>query len=732
MERPFVNCFWGDGTAGFLAVRTRIHDGLNTLHELLDYYHDRVQLERDYAKRLHRLNAKTTVGSRETGSLRAALDKLALENAAMAAYSDKFAKSVTQQSYDRLHSFTSMYTKRALKIESHMAKLAGKRAEAHKQLEAARTRFQEECAQIKLLRLMVQTTWGKELEKNEAKLRKMAGPSGCQHDYELAVVRLREIDDIYVRDWSLALQDIYLLEIERIQTCKINCFGYCNQVATLCVDNDLAADVARLAFALVAPPADLDEFARNHGTGDKIYDAPGYVDYMGGYSEEERTFHAADFDNPDCKDVMRSVLKKEYQRGEGPRRDAVAHGSPQAPQTPSKPPKCPEKTGFLRQSPRSPGSPTKTPAKPSPPQPSASHTPSGPSQRSKLQLSPESPHVNRGGSVTSAYALGHEDVFSANDKKFTGLNGSTYSNVTSYSSSSNLDRHWASPRRKEKQLSQYQEQINRLAKEPAAVPAAQEPPAKPVPLTKDFSIDFIAKALEDLNNGGDGDVLRFRRSLRGSATAPATPCARREEAPAQGVAANGDFGRTLDRRHFQQAGEKDFRASFGTRTAETPQPVRGHARHESIAFLTPGPQRTRADLDGSPVKPRPKLMVDTTNDLLATCIVHPSEETLTAAQGALPRRSLLRSPSRKFKNLHSIIAKKTPHTHQPYVSQARARYTYKSQQQGELSFKKGWLMYVIHRQEDNWYVCELAETGREADGAVGLVPGNYVTEGEYM
>ena len=73
----------------------------------------------------------------------------------------------------------------------------------------------------------------------------------------------------------------------------------------------------------------------------------------------------------------------------------------------------------------------------------------------------------------------------------------------------------------------------------------------------------------------------------------------------------------------------------------------------------------------------------------------------------------------------------TPATHQPYVGKARAKYTFKPQQHGELYFRKGWGMYVIHRQEDNWYMCELAETTGDGNaGAVGLVPGNYVVEGD--
>ena len=57
-------------------------------------------------------------------------------------------------------------------------------------------------------------------------------------------------------------------------------------------------------------------------------------------------------------------------------------------------------------------------------------------------------------------------------------------------------------------------------------------------------------------------------------------------------------------------------------------------------------------------------------------------------------------------------------------------YTYKPQDHGELYFKKGWFMYIIHKQEDNWFVCELAQNCNDRAGMIGLVPGNYLYEAE--
>ena len=39
-------------------------------------------------------------------------------------------------------------------------------------------------------------------------------------------------------------------------------------------------------------------------------------------------------------------------------------------------------------------------------------------------------------------------------------------------------------------------------------------------------------------------------------------------------------------------------------------------------------------------------------------------------------------------------------------------------------------MYIIHKQEDNWFVCELGDNCLQSSGMIGLVPGNYIVEGD--
>lgn len=714
----FVNNFWGHRDAGFKVIQTKIKHALTTLEELLDFYKERTQIERDYNKKLEKLNSKIHLGSSETGTLKKSLDKLSLENKHMVKDNSKFIRSVTQSNYDKLSNFYSIYYKKVSKIQLHIQKIINKENDLFKTLELSKNKYQDECSQIKSLRLLIQTTWGKELEKNEAKLNKlMSSNANTKRQYQIAVTNFADVHEIYIRDWSIALKDFYQLEIERIQICKINCFNFCNNIATLCVDNDQSVDLARSAFAVVSPPQDLQDFGDTYGTGDKIYSPPSFIDFMNGYDDmaSETDFTAAEFKNPDASQLLARSYSSHSQTTQS---------------SPSKQPTTPKTQLPLVK---------ETLEKATLPLPPSNGIPITVPHNNAISPIRNSPNgIDNGGSIYSAQDK--TDVFSVMDKekshKFTNSNGSSnYSNPTNYSSSnyssaSGNERNWASPRRKEKQLSHFQEQINLKSKELPSFPNSNqntEETNKNVPIMKDFSIDFIAKALEDLNSGGDGDVNQYRKSVRSAReqdefrakTAPSTP-----------------FGKM--KTHSDYANDRHEIA----------------VRHDSIMFASPTRKQNpvNASLDGSPIKggskQRPKSMLDPIpntqlsdyqiggqmDQLVDTCIIRkPSDQFRTPKDK--PKRSLLKSPTKSYTDLNAMIQQPpkpnvTPVGNTPYISKAKAMYTYRPQDHGELYFKKGWFMYVIYKQEDNWFVCELGNNCNDRDGMIGLVPGNYITEGE--
>ncbi|EMG47494.1 Cell division control protein, putative, partial [Candida maltosa Xu316] len=604
----FVNNFWGASPEkSFEVITIRIKDSLNTLNEIVNFYHEKINIEREYTKKLEKLQHKFCLGSHETGTMKQSLDKLVTENQSMIDNNHKFIKTITHVNAEKLQTFQQLYLQRVNKLQYHMNKVIIKRQQALKELNHYKSKYKEECISLKSLRLSLQTTWGRELDKNQQKYNKInALVATTRQNYHVALVNFKEINEIYKRDWNISLNDFYKLEVERIQVIKINCFNYCNNIATLCVDQDQAVDLARPLFAQVQPPADIEEFSGNYGTGNKIYDDPEFVDYMNGCEEPQIGYTISNFASPDCSALL-SRTYSSHSRSSSPTKSVI-------PTPYQEREKIIQNTEIQSLPPSAPTTTTTTTAyvpRPVPPAKDISQQPIPKLLPTRNTNKTPSPVRKPPSDYQSTYS---DDIFSK-DERLQSSNGSS-----DYSS----ERNWASPRRKEKQLQEVQEQISRRATNDFKyTPKAPEP--EKVPVIKDFSIDFIAKALEDLNSGGDGDVNQFRRSLRNGRP-------------------KSDF--IDDRNEVAQ-------------------------RYESISFN------------------RPKSLP--------------------------PRKKSL---------------KLTPINKKSYITKAEARYNFKPQHEGELFFKKGWQMYILHKQEDNWFVCELSENCGTSGGMIGLIPGNYIIEGD--
>ncbi|KAI5959357.1 HOF1 [Candida theae] len=752
----FVNNFWGSSPeASFSIITTRIKDALSTLNELIQFYHEKVNLEKDHSKRLERLSSKFPLGTHETGSMKKSLDKLHIENQFMIDCNTKFIKSVSESNLEKLEQFHSLYVKKVDKLKHHMHKVILKRASALKDLHHYKDKYQEECRAIKSLKLSLQTTWGKELEKNESKFQKLTSSikQTAKH-YQYAISVYKDINEIYKRDWTISINDFYKLEIERIQVMKINCFTYCNNIATLCVDLDQSVDLARSTFALVQPQMDIQEFSDNYGTGNKVYDDPPFVDYMTGCDEPTIGYKLSALHNPDHNEIL-SRTYSTYSSSSHKTTGTIpssAHTDqynddnesrvPQYSPTKATPADyhhemtpTPKAKLYNSNAPLSKDLPpisnghhettptprtklfTTTPAKDLPPI-SNGHLEMTPTPRANI-FNNNSPHKMLAPPTVSPSSLpspssklspykhhqtpsrkppidlvSHKthstvssnpenDLFSTKEDRLTNSQGSS-----NYSS----DRNWASPRRREKQLQEMQDQITRRAtnefnkrRQHAHAEDAPKPQTK-VPIMKDFSIDFIAKALEDLNSGGDGDVNQFRRSVRSNGSSPVKP-----------------------RPKSDYIDDHDEVAQ----------------RYDSINFSRP-----KSMID---VVEKPKYETQQQQQQQQQQ-EQQQQQQQQQQQHAPPTdlykyRGLPKSP--KFSKPHTpfmLQPKITPVNQKPYLSKATARYSFKPQEEGELYFRKGWQMYIIHKQEDNWFVCELGPNCEQYNGQIGLVPGNYIIE----
>ncbi|RKP29428.1 hypothetical protein METBISCDRAFT_24248 [Metschnikowia bicuspidata] len=670
-DQAFVNSFWGLHDAGFAAVQLRIRTSQATLNKLLSFYKKRVTIEKVYYNLLERLAASSKYYG-ETGSLKIALDKLQIELEKMVQQHNKYVRSVSHHNYEKLRNFSQIYQKNIVKIENHMQKVLARKRHLWHVVTSTKEKYRSACAQEKTLTLQCQTTWGKELDAKQANLQKIRTSLPIlAHDYDSAIARYKEIHAIWVRDWSIALLNVYLLEVERIQVCKLNCFSFCNHLASLCVDWDQSVDATRTAFANVAAPKDVADSVVFYGTGCQIPSPPEFVDFSRGCDDPQGPqYTTANFKDPDYTQILSRTFSSH----------SAAAMVPAAAYSRSSPQKDP--SGGENHPARTPSPQKLLPPIKKPLQMLLPHS-NGPG------TSPETHTMySKQPSQYSNATTDSNDIFDGEPR-----GASTHLSVYLRPSSYFNERSWASPRRKLRQA--LQQEINRRLQDMSYMLAKTlEKPAdgsnlqrsKMVPITKDFSIDFIAKALDDLNAGGNGDVNKFRRSVR------------------QEMQAASAVRPLLD--------SVDDWNELAT-------------RKDTIVFRTPDTnvRKLYAGLGNGTELKQPNMP-----DLLPLVRKKPDLTQQLPLKGA--RHMLLQSPTKSFKNLNAFVEGITPVTRAKCVTKAVAKYSYKAREAGELSFSKGWRMYIIHKQEDNWYACELGENCGSERGTVGLVPYNYVVEGE--
>lgn len=699
----FVLNFWGTSRDEALAVvLQRIKHGQHTIDEVIKYYAERMLVEAEYIRRLDKVGRSVHLGRHETGLLKVLMDLMTVENQHGVDNCRKQLK-LMEDTCRQLKEFAHLYDKRTNKILGHMSKLLHKLTQAEHHLDHEQTKFRDDCGLLKGLRLQVQTTWGKELEKYQVK--QVKAQQLAQHLrklYQMAITTYNELMDIYKKDWAVALLDLYKLELERIQLLKVNCFNWCNVIATYCVDQDATVDVARTSFAQVNPATDLLEFTKAYGTGNNTLEHSKFVDYLNGEAGDNGVHtHKVEYKDPKYNPILSKPLL-------APETNSHVHPGAAAVQAALKYQATSVALNDVL--------PPRAQAKRKPPQDYDD------SERDENEVFSE-PELRQSQGLS----------------KYLEPTNYTLSN---YSLASK--RLWNLPRKGEKQLKQVQEQINRQL-QPLTAPAPTLDPQPKVNIMKDFSVDFLLKALDDLNLGGTGDVLRYRKSVR-----------------------------------RQQAQEEEFRRSQGAASSTRPKLDyiddldEVAVRYESLTFgrpklayaptihtqATDTSAATTQKFDPRKLKRMVKLPLKLYTDLrlvAATEMVDMEPVTRTKTNPADSRRQSLPYPSHDY--AHDVdeasslrpqahkrhlmpaarIPTHTPVLKQPIVGKARAKYTFHPNpnpdphdlnQKSEMFFRKGWTMYIIQRQEDDWYWAELLPAcGPGHAGRVGLVPGNYLDEG---
>lgn len=61
-----------------------------------------------------------------------------------------------------------------------------------------------------------------------------------------------------------------------------------------------------------------------------------------------------------------------------------------------------------------------------------------------------------------------------------------------------------------------------------------------------------------------------------------------------------------------------------------------------------------------------------------------------------------------------------------YIQVSKALYDYEAQTEEELSIREDDTLYVIEKEDDDWWKAELKQSNSDEQGPVGLVPATYL------
>jgi hypothetical protein len=66
-----------------------------------------------------------------------------------------------------------------------------------------------------------------------------------------------------------------------------------------------------------------------------------------------------------------------------------------------------------------------------------------------------------------------------------------------------------------------------------------------------------------------------------------------------------------------------------------------------------------------------------------------------------------------------------------YVQVCKALYDYEARTEDELSIRQDNVLYVIEKEDNDWWKAELKQMNGDEQGPVGLVPADYLEEVGY-
>ncbi|KAL1678220.1 hypothetical protein EV122DRAFT_290452 [Schizophyllum commune] len=277
----FCNSFWGPGASAATVVFSRMRSGMRTTEQLREFWEERAQIEEEYAARLARL-AQKTIGEDEIGELRNSLDTMMHETEEQAAAHELLCSQIRSE----LEAHTTQFLAKQKEHRKHKQTLMERNLKAKQAAESrvvkARERYEGDRLKIASYTQQMAITRGQELERLQGKLEHVQQTIKTnERDFEQYTRALGDLVPMWETDWKEFCDLCQDLEEERMDFMKDVLWNYANAVSALCVSDDQSCERVRVALDQFDPEKDVEDFARQFGTGNALPSAPTFVPSTG-------------------------------------------------------------------------------------------------------------------------------------------------------------------------------------------------------------------------------------------------------------------------------------------------------------------------------------------------------------------------------------------------------------------------------------------------------------------
>ncbi|KAJ5167917.1 uncharacterized protein N7482_003511 [Penicillium canariense] len=279
VSMSFANNFWGKEDAGLQPMLDRMHASKVTSDELKAFYSVRAAIEDEYARKLQALCRKS-LGSAESGSLRASLDVVRGETEAIAKAHAAIAGQMKTELEEPLNAFSKGIKERRKIIQDGIERLHKNKMQQTQVVNKTRDRFEQDCLRIKGYLAQGHMVMGQEERKNKAKLEKtQIQLASNSNEYEAAIKTLEDTTGRWNKEWKAACDKFQDLEEERLDFTKSSLWTYANIASTVCVSDDASCEKIRLSLENCEVEKDILYFIKERGTGQEIPDPPRFVNF---------------------------------------------------------------------------------------------------------------------------------------------------------------------------------------------------------------------------------------------------------------------------------------------------------------------------------------------------------------------------------------------------------------------------------------------------------------------